>query len=357
MKLWQRYFFQEIFKVFFFFLFSFFFLYSLLEYSTHMDDFFKDKHFQIGELLGYYGNQFLKRADLLLPLALLIATIKVLTTLNTRREWMVLLVAGLSTRRLLQPFFAVAFLSCLFNFLNFEFLLPRALLQIDEFHATHFKHSHRAQRKELIHLLSLRDNSKLIYQSYDSEKDALFDVVWIRSPDDIWRMKFLSADPAKPIAQYVDHLTRNREGLLEKSESHELYRFNNLKWHPRMTGKSFIPFESRSLKNLFHLAFKDKSTTAYEFPKIITQLCFKSVIPFIAFIIVLFIAPICLTFSRHLNLFLIYALSLFGLLSCYMVMDSLVTLGENTVISPLIAAFLPLTILGVISTWNFLRKT
>lgn len=357
MKLWERYFFREIFKVFFFFLFAFFFLYSLLEYSTHMDDFFKDNHFQFWELLGYYGNQFLKRADLLLPLALLIAGVKVLTTLNTRREWMVLLVAGIKTRKLLRPFFAAACLSCLFNFLNFEFLLPRALVQIDEFHATHFKHSHRAQRKELIHLLSLKDNSKLIYQSYDAAKDALFDVVWIRSPDDIWRMKFLSADPAQPVAQFVDHLVRNKEGFLEKTDSHELYRFNDLKWRPSMTGKSFIPFESRSLKDLVRLAFHDRATTAYEFPKIVTQLCFKTAIPFISFIVILAVAPACLTFTRQLNLFLIYALSLFGLLSCYMIMDSLVTLGENSVISPLIAAFLPLTILGTISTWNFLRKT
>jgi len=357
MKLWERYFFREIFKVFFFFLFAFFFLYAILEYSIHMDDFFKDNQFQFLELLTYYSNQFIKRADLLLPLALLIASIKVLSTLNTKREWMVLQVAGIKNRRLLRPFFTVALLSCLFNLVNFEFFLPGALAQIDEFHATHFKHSHRAQRKELIHLLSLKDNSKLIYQSYDAAKDALFDVLWIRSADDIWRMKFLSADPAQPVAQYVDHLIRNSEGFLEKSESHDLYRLNDLKWRPSMTGKSFIPFENRSLKELFHLAFHSTTTTSYEYPKIITQLCFKCAIPLLAFVVICAVAPACLAFSRQLNLFLIYALGLFGLLACYMIMDSMVTLGENSIISPLIAVFAPLTILGTLCTWKYLRQT
>lgn len=357
MKLWQRYLFSEIFKVFFFFLFTFFFLYSILEYSTHMDDFFNESKFQFAEVLIYYWNHFLKRADLLLPLALLISTIKVLTALNSRREWTVLQVAGLKTRQLLKPFFAVALLSCLFNFLNFEFLLPKALSQIDQFRAAHFKHSHRAQREKLLHLLLLKDNSKLIYQFYDSSKDALFDVLWIRSPDDLWRMKFLSSNPTQPTAQYVDHLIRNEEGFLEKAESYDIYHFKELTWSPSMTGKSFIPFENRSIKELYTLAFHTQTTTSYEFPKIVTQLCFKCTIPFIAFIVILATAPACLKFSRQFNFFLIYAISLFGLLSCYMIMDALVTLGENNVISPLIATFTPLVLLGTFFTWKFSRET
>lgn len=321
-----------------------------------MDDFFKDNQFQFLDLLRYYSNQFIKRADLLLPLALLIASIKVLSTLNTRREWMVLQVAGLKNRRLLRPFFAVAMFCSLFNLANFEFFLPKALAEIDEFHATHFKHSHRAQRKELIHLLSLKDNSKLIYQSFDASKGALFDVLWVRSADDIWRMKFLNANPNEPIAEYVDHLTRNNQGFLEKSESHDFYRFKDLKWQPTMTGNSFVPFENRSLKELYHLAFCSTTTTSYEYPKIITQLCFKCSIPLLAFAVVAAVAPACLAFSRQLNLFLVYALGLLGLLACYMIMDSMVTLGENSIISPLIAVFAPLTIIGTISTWKFLQK-
>lgn len=357
MKLWEKHFYKEILKVFFFFLISFFFFYMLLDYSTHMDDFFKNNKLQLQDVLVYYGSHFLKRADFLLPLALLIATIKVLTTLNGRREWIVLQVSGLTTRHLLRPFFAIALLACCFNFLNFQFFLPQALCQIDDFHATHFKNSHRAKRKELIHLLTLNDNSKLIYQSYDPAKDAFFDVLWIRSTDDIWRMKFLNADPSTPNAQFVDHLVRNSQGFLEKAESYEIHRFSDLHWTPSMMGQSIAPFENRSLKELFNLIFFSKTTTPYESSKILTQFCFKCALPFISFIIVLAIAPFCLVFSRHLNLFLIYAFGLFGLLACYMLFDSMVTLGEHRVISPLIAAFAPLFLLGSFFTWRFFKHT
>jgi lipopolysaccharide export system permease protein len=357
MRLWEKLFYREIFKVFFFFLFSFFSFYALMDYSTHMDDFFKNNTFQIKDLFVYYGSHFLKRSDFLIPLALLIATIKILTTLNTRREWIVLQVSGLKTRHLLRPFFAVALLACCFNFFNFQFFLPKALCSIDDFHAEHFKHSHRAKRRELIHLLSLNDNSKLIYQAYDPAKDALFDVLWIRSPDDIWRMKYLNANPEVPNAQFVDHLIRNREGFLEKAESFEIHRLTDLHWHPSMMGQSIIPFENRSLKELFHLIFFSKTTSSYEIPRISTQFFFKCAIPFISFIIILAVAPYCLVFSRHLNLFFIYAFSLFGLLACYMLFDSMVTLGEHSVISPFIAAFAPLVILGSFFTWRFFKLT
>ena len=101
MKKWQSYFYKEIAKVFFFFLFGFFFLYSVIEYSTHMDDFFKNSSLNINAVVLYYVNHFLKRLDFLVPMALLLSTIKVLTTLNARNEWTVFQVAGLSTRTLL----------------------------------------------------------------------------------------------------------------------------------------------------------------------------------------------------------------------------------------------------------------
>jgi len=67
MKQWKLYFYREISKVFFFFLFGFFFLYSIIEYSTHMDDFFKTPNANAYSIALYYVNQFLKRLDFLSP--------------------------------------------------------------------------------------------------------------------------------------------------------------------------------------------------------------------------------------------------------------------------------------------------
>lgn len=353
MYLWERYFLKELFKFFSFFLLSFFFLYSLLDFSMHMDDFFKEHHLQMGELLRFYLSHFLKRVDLLLPLALLVSSIKVLTSLNIRREWMALQVAGLSTRKLLRPFLFMAGICALFNWVNFEYFLPSALNQMDEFHATHFKSSHRAKRKELIHLLTLKDRSKLLYQSYDAEKKALFDVLWIRSPDDIWRIKFLDADPAHPEGQYVDHIVRKKDGFLEKKESFDTLYLTELKWNPKQAGKSFIPFENRSLKELVKLGLQSTHTTPYEIPKILTQLCFKILIPLLSFFVIWLAAPFCIGFSRFFNPFFIYAWGVFALLAFYMLIDSSSILGAQNIISPWVALFTPFIVIGTFSFFKY----
>ncbi len=355
-KLWERYFFREILKVFFFFLFSFFFLYSLIEYSMHMDDFFKNHHLQVQEVILYYVNQLLKRLDFLLPMALLLSTIKVLTTLNTRNEWAVLQASGLSTRTLLRPFLTVACACSIMTYLNFEYFHPAALQHIEDFRVANFRGTRLAQRRELIHLIPLKDNTKLIYQSFDKEKNVLFDVLWIKSIDDVWRIKYLNADPSNPMAEYVDHLVRNPAGYFEKQQSHPKLYLADLKWHPKMARKGLIPFDQRSLSDLYRMRFKTK-LNPYEVPKISTALSFKATVPLMSPLLVIALAPFCLGFSRQRHYFLLYALGLFGLFAFYMLLDSLTILSENGVISPLAAVFAPLVLFAALFSWRFARKT
>ena len=61
----------------------------------------------------YYFFQFIKRADLLLPLALLIATLKVLLAMNARGEQVALESCGLPRKKILRPFFLVGLLCAL----------------------------------------------------------------------------------------------------------------------------------------------------------------------------------------------------------------------------------------------------
>jgi len=353
MKLWQRHIFAEISKVFFFFLFCFFGLYVLLDYSMNASFFIQKGRFDVDAFFSLYRDHFLKRADLLLPLALLVATIKVLTSMNVRCEWMVLQVAGIRTRKLLAPFCIAALLCTLFNWVNFEFFLPNALNRIDDFHATRSQSSHRAQRRELIHIISLKDNSKLIYQNYDAEKNALFDVLWIRSPSDVWRMKFLSADPTVTKAEYVDHLVRGSNGFLEKKESHLAYTFSDLKWRQSWLGRATIPLEHRSMRELLQM----KTATPYEIPRIRSQLCHKTVTPLLSLIAVVAVAPFCIAFSRSSPLFIIYAVGLFSLFAFHMLLDVGVVLGENGIFSPIATLCAPIALAGSIFTWRFLRQS
>jgi lipopolysaccharide export system permease protein len=354
--IWERYLFKEVIKVFFLFLGCFFFLYALIDYSLHMQDFIADKEIHLTHLLCYYSFQFVKRADLLIPLALLIATIKVLFAINAKGELVALQASGIPLKRLMRPFFIAATLCALFNFLSAEFFLPSSLNFLDKFRELHFKHSYRGHRKEPIHILPLKDGSKLIYQSEDKDKNSFFDVFWVRSIDDLWRMKMLSADPDNPVGKYVDHLKRTLDGNLEKVESFETYRFGNFKWQPDLSGKGMIPLENRKMTELLRLLKEKRKTTAFEYPQVLTHLLFKCTIPLLSFLVIIGAAPFCIRYSRNLLVFFTYAVALFSFVAFFAFMDAAVILGENHVLSPFTAILLPILLLFFGFSFKY-RKT
>ncbi len=355
MKIWQRYLLREILKVFFLFLGCFFFLYALIDYSTHMQDFFADKRIQITHIAVYYFFHLIKRADLLIPLALLISTLKVLFSLNVRGELIALQSSGFPRKKILQPFFSVALVCALFNLASSEFLLPSTLNYLDRFRREHFKHRDSDHHKEPVHVLRLKDRSKIIYQIADPDKKTFRDVFWVRSSDEIWRMKSLSIDSENPIGFYVDHLQRNKDGNFEKLESFEQFRFAKFRWQPDPTGKGYTPLENRRLSELFGMLVQKAKTTAYEYPQVLTHFLFKLAMPFLSVLVIAAGAPFCLRYSRNLPIFVTYAIALFGFVAFFALMDAAVILGENLVASPYLAILGPLSLIGIGFGWKCQR--
>jgi lipopolysaccharide export system permease protein len=354
--IWERYLLREVFKVFFLFLGCFFFLYALIDYSLHMQDFIVDKRIQISHIAVYYVFQFIKRADLLIPLALLISTLKVLLTMNARGELIALQASGLPRKKILRPFFLVGLLCALFNLASSEFLLPSSLNRLDQFREKHFKHSRHGNRKEPVHVLPLKDRSKIVYQTEDKDKKLYNDVFWIRSGDEIWRMRSLSSDPSNPVGSYVDHLKRGSDGNFEKVASFDHYRFDQFRWQADPTGKGYTPLENRKLSELWRTLTNRSKTTAYEYPRVLTQFLFKAAIPFLALLVIMAGSPFCLRHSRNLPIFFIYAISLFGFVAFFAMMDAAVILGENRVVSPYTAILLPFALAWAVFGLKY-RKT
>jgi len=340
--IWERYLLREILKVFFLFLGCFFFLYALIDYSMHMQDFIVDKRIQIPHMVVYYFFHFIKRADLLIPLALLVSTLKVLFSLNTRGELIALQASGLPRKKILRPFFFIGLVCTLFTLTSSEFLLPSSLNFLDRFRQEHFKHHDHGHHKEPVHTIRLKDRSKIIYQTADSEKKLFQDVFWVQSVDEIWRMQSLSIDSENPIGFNVDHLKRNSEGNFEKAESFDQYRFAKFRWQPDPTGKGYTPLENRRLSELFYLLTQKAKTTAYEYPQVLTHFLFKVVMPFLSLLVVAAGAPFCLKYSRNLPIFFTYAIALFSFIAFFALMDAAVILGENLVVSPYLAILAPI---------------
>lgn len=351
--LWERYLLRELFKIFSLFLCCFFFLYALVDYSLHMQDFIVDKQIQISHVITYYLFQFIKRADVLLPLALLVATLKTLFTINTHGELIALESSGLPRKKILRPFFLLGGLCVLFNLASSEFFLPSSLNHLDKFRRENFKHSRHGNRKEPVHILPLKDRSKIIYQTEDKEKKLYLDVFWVRSMDDIWRMSALSTDSEYPIGSFVDHLQRNPSGNMEKVESFDQYRFSKFRLEPDPTGKGYTPLENRKLSGLLRMLFQKNTTTAYEYPQVLTHFLFKITMPFLSLLVIAAGAPFCLKHSRNLPIFFTYAIALFSFVGFFTLMDAAMILGENHIISPYAAILLPFCLLCAIFSIHY----
>lgn len=353
--IWQRYLFNELFKVFCFFLVAFFFLYSLIDYSTHMQDFMSNGTVQLKEILFFYGFQFIKRAVLLLPLALLIATIKVLCTLNATRELVALQASGLNLKTLLRPFFLLAGLCCVFNWFSAEKLLPAALNTLESFEDKHHYNSH--SKHDPFHVLHLKDNSKLVYQKHDIANNILFDVYWIRSFNDIWRIKTLKDDPKDPVADFADHLVRKKDGTLAKVESFDKCRLNELKWQSNMPRKGMIPIEGRKVSQLIKVLFHKEQITKTQASEALTYVGYKLTMPLLSLLVVIAVAPFCIRYTRNVPTFFIYSMGLFGFIAFFTLLDACIILGSHRTIPPLLAILVPFGVCSAFFSWKFVKTS
>ena len=125
----------------------------------------------------YYGMLFLKRCDLLLPLSLLISSVKILTSLNKRNELLAFQAAGIPVYHLIRPFFFVGLICVAANYYNFEVLAPKSLNYIDHFEQKYLKKKKSHKKTETaVHSLSLEDGTRFLYQSYNTEKKEFVDI-------------------------------------------------------------------------------------------------------------------------------------------------------------------------------------
>jgi len=354
--IWQRYFLREILKVFSLFLLCFFLLYSLADYSMHMQEILKNKGISFADFIYYYGMLFSKRCDLLLPLSLLIATVKVLTSLNHKNELLALQTAGIPLHVLTRPFFIVGLLCVGVNYLNFEIIAPKSLSYIDHFEKKYLKKKNPSKLSQTsIHALPLEDGSRLLYQSYDSEKKEFFDVFWILSTEKIYHMKTLSLSEQYPHGTFVDLMERNENGIIEKVHSYKDYPFKTLHLNFNLKNHFDNLIENRSISELIQI-LRNKTPLFYESRNgAHTHLYFKMVMPWLPILVLIGVIPFCIRSMRTIPTFLIFSLSIFGYITFFMTMGACVILGETQLVSPFWAIFtLPLAFFALFGT-HFLR--
>ncbi len=333
MTLWIRYLGKQLTQTFLFLFGCLFTLYFLIDFSINGVRFLSIGTTDVLELILYYLRHVSMHLDLFFSLSFLLSSLKVLGDLNQHHELLALQMAGLSKKRLLIPFYALAALLSALSYANSQWFAPHAQDAIEAFQRAHAKKQKPIVR-EHVHSITLDDRSELVYQSIEGKN--LWDVFWIRGSDDIWHIKRLELGDT-PQGYFVDHLVRD-DKQFQKVSSFDEHPFPEISWPEETSLDRFIPFENRPLS----LLVRQAQSRSADRPKIFAHLNYKLAIPFLPFIVLFAIAPISMSFSRQKPLFLISACCLFVFISLMTLLEGLLILGENQVISSLLTTWAPL---------------
>lgn len=333
--IWERYFLRQFCGLFFLFLFCFYGLYVLIDYASHTSA-LSSHHVQISwdEIFRYYLYVFASRAEILLPLALLIAFVKTACALNSNQELVALMAGGFKLNHLMRPFLYVGFLCLLLMYANEQFLMPTALKKLRRIEESTKHQKHRHAPEIAVHHLILEDGSLFLFQDYDQIKERFFDAYWIESIDSIYRIKYLSPLTMIPKGFFVDHLVRQPTGELLHDAGYGEYDFPSIKFNPEILQSAILEPDILSLTDLVKEASEVSPRLNEKESKILTALYWKLALPWLCLLAIIAPAPFCVRFSRQLPIFLIYMCSLFGLIAFYMFMDAAQVVAKRQVIAP-----------------------
>lgn len=355
-KIWERYFLKEILKSLIFFLMIFYGLYVLIDYSSHSSSLhYNHSHFRIYEIAVYYLCEFVKRMEVLIPFGLLLATIRTLTNLNSHNELVALMASGVKLKTLLRPFIFVGFAMVLLVFINTEFWMPYALQRINHIDQKHRHQKNKSTQTLAVKNLSLKDKTTIIFQNYDSIEKKLIDTFWIRNINDIYRIKYLYPYEEIPKGHFVDHLQRKPNGELIVAETFNSKEFSEMHFHKKDLFQGMTRPEDESLSDLWKKLPQRSSISSEKESEVVSVFYHKLIMPWLCLLAVIGPAPFCVRYSRSIPLFFIYALSIFGLVAVYLVLDSTLILGRRQILEPWIAVLLPFFICISLPVYKYVK--
>jgi lipopolysaccharide export system permease protein len=347
---------MEALKTAMLFLFCFWGLYVLIDYAHHSSLFrISGGSFDWKVFFIYYANDFVSKSELLVPLALLLGTIRVLCKLNEDNELVAMMASGTSAARLLRPFLLLGLLATGLMYARGELLLPYAANRLTYIIDSKSSRSdHNSSATEVQHL-TLEDQSTLLYQRYDLSRGLFLNAYWIRSGNSIMRIKELLLDAVPPTGHLVDTFERNSDGALLLIDHHEQLAFPEMRFNDQMLKESVTPPEELSLVELWNKLPSGHYTESEKQARILSTFHQKIVFPWLCLLAVIAPAPFCMYFSRRFPVFLVYVGSLFGFMIIYITMNAAHVLGRRQLIDPLPATWVPFLLFALPAMWLFLR--
>lgn len=354
--IWEKYILKEILKSFCLFLAVFYGLYVLIDYSSHMSGAnYHHTRLTFNELCIHYACEFLVRSEILMPFAFLIAAVKTLCQLNVHNEWVALLAAGFSKKRLLAPLLVVALLMTALMYVNLEISFPKATKRLQVLDEKYVREKPARNSKPIVHHLVLEDGSLLLFKQWNNLLKQFEETFWIRSIDEIWRIPQLKPYSNPPEATFIDILNRTKEGELALVKTVEKAAIHEMHFNKKRLIETITPPDELALSELAKKIPSGNALRSGKEAHLLSAFYHKLVMPWLSFLIILAAAPFCIQFTRSLPLFFIYAGSIFGLVAIYLIMNAATVLGERQVADPAVAIFTPFAVLSFLFIFRYLR--
>jgi len=338
MKMWQRYFYKQYIGSILFVLFSFYALYIIVDAMSHLDQVIA--YPSLSTWTSYYLANFFKRLDILLPFALLVATIRTLYSFNIRGELVALLTCGISKQKLFTPLLVTACFFSGFLFINYEWILPGAVATVDHFETTKW-HKSRSDSAATPKEIMLKDGSKLVFSEYNREKNQFSDLFWILSSNKLYYIKRLDLSHPIPVGYFVEYIARSPNGMLEKIASYESFEFKKLAFDPTLLKEALLPPSASPLSKLvkqFSLYFNSSSTKSAE---IKANLFHKGFFPLLCLLAAIAPAPFCFSCRRSIPILLIYLLALAALFLLNLILHTAFVMAKFQALSAYTAILIP----------------
>lgn len=350
--IWERYCWRQLLVTFFGTLLGFYFLFSLIDYANQMGA-FRQKGIQVTWLqwILYYLFECIHRADVLIPFAVLLSSIRTLLKMNSNNELVALKCGGIPTSRILRPFILFGLTATLLLYANNEWLVPHSLAYVKLLKAAK-KNKPSSTHRTPVQSIALQDGSYLLYQSYEHSDNRFYDVYWIHTDNKIIKMKYFYPDAQPPRGEFVDILAKNPEGEIALIESLPYYKLPALQLDDKTVQEAALLPELLPVSTLLdQIQWPGAILTSRE-ALLATSFYQKISLPWLAFLAVLLTAPFCMKFSRYLPTYLIYGISIFSLVSFYLFMDALAILARRQLFDPAILLTAPVALLLFIGFWR-----
>lgn len=354
LKIWERYILKEAIQVFFLFLFCFYGLYIVIDYAGHASAFHHDR-FSWGLLTTYYASEFLHRSDVLLPFALLVATVRTLTKLNQTNELTALRAAGIPLITLMRPLIYLGLFFTMFLYASEEWVLPKAMATLGQIQNKHASRKQKTENRLSAEHLILQDGTTLIFQNYDSMQGLFFDAYWVRSANEIYQIKSLDPHKEKPVGYHVNMLVRTPQNQLVVTASEKEREFPEMPFNKVSLLETIIPAEDLSLTKLLAKWPENNLIKSEKEAQIVTSFYRKLAAPWLCLFAVIAPIPLCVRFSRQIPVFLLYAINIFGLVMVYLILDSTQVLGKRQVADPALIIWGPFFLFSVVFVWRFTK--